>query len=201
MTTRPVNLVRDINRFLAAWDDPTADFNRREVRIFATTCGNLNDTGDPGPDRGVLLTRWHPAFSDAIEPGVRELVLLLVEGFGLVTYTSCQGHDYTEIGLPSVERNVGIFPRSDEERTRVWHLLSQAAAEVNAGEPEIRVRVAADLLRSKVPGDKPAYPVVDLYFDRPAGMSWQDYLTGVDIPYQGAVRAFRNAADSFPGPS
>jgi uncharacterized protein len=179
---RDLNVMRDVESFLAAWDDAGHPYNTRHVVLRSTAFGEVNDTGRPGTDSGKVLTRWHPSFPDALEPGVRELVLLLIERFGWITFSACEGHAYEGLDVEPVERVVCLLPRDEAERVATIDRLAPALARVNGdGAARVRPALVAEVLRSK--SSSARYPVLDLRFTRTPGTAWPDYFSAVDRTY------------------
>src|SRR5262249_47731774 len=135
-----------------------------------------------------VLTRWHPSFAASLEPGVSELVLLLAERYGWITYTSCEGHEYAGSGLDPVERVIGLLPRTDAERAAIVARLGPAVTGLDR-DPDAAVRPALveELLTSKVSGRR--YPVVDVRFARGPDASWPAYFAAVGGAYEALLGA------------
>ena len=176
---------RDINRldgfrdFIQSWEDATHPKNRESVALFHTGYGNINSTGVLGDYRGYALSRWHSQFNASLEDGIKQLVLLLTLQFGWVTYSSCEGHQYRGRGLRSVERRVGIVPRSDAEESAIRHTLGTVAAETNH-----RYRGSAvfvEVCSRALEADGRAYPVIDFVFHR--RRTWKQYFSEIDGVY------------------
>lgn len=179
---RGLNVMRDVESFLAAWEDAGHPYNARDVVLRSTSFGEVNDTGRPGTDSGKVLTRWHPSFPDALEPGVRELVLLLIERRGWVTYSACEGHPYEGLDVAPVERVVGLLPRDPAEREAIVGRLAPALARASAGHgAHARPALVAEVLSSKASGAR--YPVLDLRFVRTPDTGWADYFAAVGPAY------------------
>jgi len=120
--------------------------------------------------QGEALTRHHPDFASSVEPAIWPLVEELVFGWGLVTYSSCEGHH-----LVSQDRftdaYVGIIAPDAEFGETIGALLASAAAvcEVGSG----RVHVRQRLLTGPNDGSVDA---VDLVLKKSASSSWTEYL-------------------------
>src|SRR5262249_18460259 len=94
-----INRISNMENFMRSWDDPAHPKNSRRAHLRQTSYGNINKTGIPGDYGTEILSRWHPQFDAALEPGVKEIVLILVRRFGWITYSSCEGHDYGELPI------------------------------------------------------------------------------------------------------
>jgi hypothetical protein len=137
----PANHIVGLEQLLARWAEPW-------------------DDEAPGPQAGVgvrIYTRSDPRFLAAIEPGVRELVLVVIRALGYVTYSSCEGHRQL-----FAARHVGILPRSDDERREALRVLDTAAQATNATRPHGAVRVL--VRRRVVTSEGPPRACVDVVF-------------------------------------
>lgn len=105
---RTPNSMRDVNAFLTSWDTP--DLVGNEVRLHTSEHGNINTVGLAGIHEADDLTPAHPMWRAAIEPGVWPLVDTVTRAWGLVTYDSCQGHQYTGVDLAPTGLRIGLLP-------------------------------------------------------------------------------------------
>lgn len=186
------NMMADSSAFLRAWDTP-AERSRHEVFPLSTSpYGNINDRGKAGCYDAPDLTPHHPQFHDAIEPGVRDLVLLLVESYRWVTYSSCQGHQYPGLPLPSVERHVGILPRDESERARILNILAAAVSGLTPAydqQNDVRFVISLDQLEDEHGTRR---HTVELWFAIAGG--WSEYFTTIDQVYGYVVTGLRELA-------
>jgi hypothetical protein len=170
---------------MSAWDD----------RSHAGNYTNLVQpagTPEPGDVRTAeILPKWHSKFTDSLEPGVRSLVLYLVHDLDLVTYTSCEGHKAC-VCSDWAERNVGIYPRSDDEREEVWELLTAARAGCTSS---LLDPVRVDIRRSILREENKTSDVVDVYFRRNRIRPWNAYFENLDRAYQRFMNELRCVAD------
>jgi hypothetical protein len=180
-----VNRMVGLDDFLASWENPEHPQNNAPVALHTTEYGNINASGEPGDYRGYTLSKWHARFSDSMEHGIRELVLLLVMGRQWITYSSCEGHYYRRRGLASVERRVGLFPRSDAEQRAIVDFLAAIATQVNRRLwlSPVRVNVRVRELQ----GDQASHSVVDLIFQRSWWATWERYYSRLGSVYNSVV--------------
>jgi hypothetical protein len=178
--------------FMRSWEDPLHPDNLAAVELYHTKYGNINSTGTLGDYRGYALSRWHPRFADSLEQGVMQLVLLLALRFRWVTYSSCQGHYYGGRRLASVERYVGMVPRSDSEQSAIRVVLGTVAAQVNRRHRFSGVHL--EVVSQELETDGPSFPVIDLLFRRPWWATWKRYFSVLDSVYEKVV----NILDSLP---
>ena len=95
---RTPNSMRDVKAFLTRWDSPAA--TRGEVRLHTSEHGNINTVGLAGVHEADDLDPTHSMWRAAIEPGVWPLIDAITRAWGLITYDSCQGHQYAGLDLP-----------------------------------------------------------------------------------------------------
>nr|BEK67488.1 hypothetical protein KPHV_47150 [Kitasatospora purpeofusca] len=174
---RTPNSMRDVNAFTARWDDPAA--TRAEVRLHASEHGNINTVGLPGVHEADDLDPAHPKWREAIETGVWPLVDALTTGWGLITYDSCQGHQYGGLGLAPAELRVGLLPRDCAEYARTAAALCRTATAVASVLPAgIEVRVARSELTCETSGTR--VPVLDLSLHPDHRQDWDAYFADLE---------------------
>lgn len=171
------NAMADVAGFVHRWRDPSAA--RGPVRLEVSDHGNINTVGRPGVHEADDLDPLHPAWREAIEPGVWPLVDLITREWGLVTYDSCQGHRYEGMELAPAERRVCILPRDRHEYATIAAALCRVVAATEADLPEpIRVVVGRAELTCTTTGTR--FQVLDLRFERREHRQWGDYFAGLD---------------------
>jgi len=174
------NHMKGFNDFLASWDDPSHPRNRELVTLHETSFGNISQTGNLGDYRGHALSRWHPQFRASIEPGVRDLVLILVERFGYITYTSCDGHPYPSTTLRPTERHVSLLPRTGSELGEILELMVAVSHEANR---TCRGQVRVTVVRHDLETELSPHPVITWFFfrrGRRVSRNWDRYFAEVD---------------------
>ncbi|MEV7928580.1 radical SAM protein [Kitasatospora sp. NPDC088779] len=157
----PVNRMRDVQTFLATWDNPQAA--RHPAQLVTSAFGNINTTGLPGPTAQSAddLDPAHPQWNDAIEPGIKPLVDHLTGRWHLVTYDSCEGHHYNDGARKSQTCEVGLLPRDGAEYAATAAALCRAATRcAHAMPPAVRLLVARNNLTCETTGR--THPVLDL---------------------------------------
>ena len=179
--SRRVNRIDNLGTFVRSWNDCAHPRNSESVDLRATLFGNINKTGIPGNYRSHVLSRWHPKFATSLEPGIRELVLLLTEKFKWITYSSCEGHQYADMPVSPVERRVRILPRSRTEADSINAILKSVAAEVNAESRSSAV--CASVLSDTVDSELGTLPAIVLCFKRSPSEAWQAYFDLLDSQY------------------
>ena len=170
---RLVNRMPSLSRFVARWDDPSNVENSEPVKLALSEFGNINQSGAPDESTGHVCTPHQSQFPACVEPGIRPMTLLLVQRFGLITYTSCEGHDYGAIGLPSVERHIGILPRSAQEAGKISELVQYACSDQVAQWRGVKPM----WLRQWLHDDERKIEVYDLYFVKRHDLKWGDYFS------------------------
>lgn len=158
---------------MQSWDDPSHAENRDAVNLYMTGFGNINSTGELGNYHGHAVSKWHPLFEKSLESGIKELTLLLVNRFGWITYTSCEGHWYQGVSLHPVERHVGLLPRSTTEAHSIESLLNRVKIRVNRR--YWWTMVYLEVLVHTLESDGKIYRVIDLFFRR-RFIPWKFYF-------------------------
>ncbi|MFD5494611.1 radical SAM protein [Streptomyces sp. NPDC127091] len=174
---RTPNSMLDVNAFLTRWDSP--DVVRGEVRLHTSEHGNINTVGLAGVHAADDLDPAHPMWRAAIESRVWPLVDTVTRGWGLITYDSCQGHQYDGLDLPPTGLRVGLLARDREEYARTAAALCRVAASASRGLPDgIEVNVGRSELTCESTGS--TTPVLDLSLDPSHGRGWQTYFAHLD---------------------
>lgn len=175
--SRDPNRMNDVAGFLSRWDDSAA--SRSTVRLHTSPYGNINAVGKAGVHEADDLDPAHPRWQDAIEPGVWPLVEACTTVWGLVTYDSCQGHDYTGLDLAPATRRVGVLPRNADEyvaaAVAVCWAVTEAAGKLPAS---VRAMVGRTELTCESSGRRA--PVLDLCLDPAPGHGWAAYFRALD---------------------
>ena len=115
----------------------------------------------PGSYSAAVLTPSHPDFFARIEPGIRNLVKLLVSDLGWITYSSCEGHP-TQEGRTLMPRHVGVLPRSRTELLQQRAVLYGVAAAANVAiAAGASVAIREVMLECR---DDKCRPVLDILF-------------------------------------
>lgn len=128
-----INIIYNLRFFIRLWDSKKQS-SSQPIKIGISDDGNYNFTGAEDSFTAPALTRWHPSFALCIEPGVRELVICLIEKFNCITFSSCEGHNSSATGVFSA-RHVSIVPRNNAEFTRYTQIFSEIAAQINKDLP------------------------------------------------------------------
>lgn len=183
-----INRMESLATFLECWRVRRHPDNRAKVPLAKTEYGNINSTGILGNYDGPALSRWHPQFVDAIEPGVRELVLTLTDALGWVTYTSCEGHNYAA-HIPATERHVGILPRSEDEFLAILETLSRLERDFNR--KHFTSPIAVRVEKAAINSPTITLPVVDLFFRRRFLRTWSSYFNSLDGAYHDFISLLR----------
>jgi hypothetical protein len=187
-----INNIHNLGLFMASWDDPSHPRNLGIVDLRKTPYGNVNKTGIAGNYTAQILSRWHPQFSASLEIGIRNLVLVLIERFDWITYSSCEGHYYHDLGVVPVERHVGLLPRSKEESQTMNLFLNKIVNSINEECSSYAVRIV--VIWETVESELGLVPVLGLRFRRVAVTSWESYFQLVDVPYNALVATLRQTA-------
>lgn len=166
------NSMHDVAAFMARWNRPAVP--RPAARLRTSPYGNINTVGLPGVHEADDLDPAHPDWYAALEPGVRPLVDVLTAGWGLITYDSCEGHDYTGTDLPMAERMAGILPRDPDEYAAVASALCRTVTRAAPALPaEVRAAVDRCYLTCETTGRM--WPVLNLRLRPSPGYGRQAY--------------------------
>lgn len=117
---------------------------------------------------------------------MRNLLLVIAIDHNLVTYTSCEGHDYRASRRVPDERHVGVIPRDLEEQHRAIVTFEIVGADVNSALAESAVEVAL-MVHSVSDGDQ-VYPALDLYLSKKVLAQWDDYFAQLDAASECLVK-------------
>jgi hypothetical protein len=183
------NGVSGLARFREEWDlarrvEGTFDNARSEQ-------GHINVEGSARCLSSVIFTPAAPQFWSALEPGVRPLVILLIDSLDCITYSSCEGHPPTDDGYPMRGRHVGILPRDAADHERLLELLRRAAAVTEAVPGVVHVEVREDVLAS----DGVDLPCIDILFVA-ASYDWPAYAANVGTVQDGFIAALKPSGAS-----
>ena len=131
------NSSSNFRAFIRNWD--RGGISSTEAEVVVGQFGNLNHDGEPEiPSWNIL--RADSRFESFIEPGVRDLVLFIVDDLGLITYSSCEGHQYIGTSIKASVRSISIAPRTLEEAGVAWTLLEECANMVESDHVAVCVR-------------------------------------------------------------
>jgi len=189
-----VNEVTGLVHFLRRWQS-------REEKVYGAVplrrseYGNINYEGTPESFDSAIFTRWHASFAESLEPGIRKLVLALVQAWDCLTYSSCEGHRGVG-GTAWRPRHVRMASRSSTEDQRIGAELDRLVAATNAQDlgPPGPIVVKR---RGTVVGDEGLeMPGWDLIFESGSGDE-SNYWAGLDLRYRACLRAV-DAPDGAP---
>jgi len=167
---REPNSIASTRELLCSWEYPRTTV----AKCFAISeAGNINFGGVIAGTYAHIFVPDETDFEASIEDGVRPIVLTIVRDGGLITYTSCEGHDYGSTDGGS-ECHVGVLPRTRAELRRALKTFRYAA-----------MRAAKNLAVSSVAvypwhlydrDSKREVPVVDMYLHRLTNVGWGRYI-------------------------
>lgn len=174
-----INFMSDVPGFLAAWDDRTNPEHAEHVDIYRTEYGNLNNSGQVGNYDGHALSPLHAQFLQAIEPGVRDMVLFFVQQKGWVTYTSCEGHRYdAQTRLHPVERHVGLLPRTAEEYQQIRTFIKDIINQYNRQYMQFPIMLT--MVELTLSSEQSTHQAIDIFFAKQRYAPWWWYFG--DLP-------------------
>ena len=182
-----INFMSDVPGFLAAWDDQQSPENTEHVDIYTTTYGNVNNTGQVGNYDGHALSPLHAQFIQAIEPGIRDMVMFFVHEKNWVTYTSCEGHRYdTYTRLHPVERHVGLLPRTADEYNNI---RSYVDALVQQNHRQYRqYPIILTVVELTLESENSKHKAIDVFFQKHRFAPWWYYFAQLPVVYQRTLK-------------
>lgn len=171
-----INSMDSVDSFLRTWDEEAAIDTIKSDG--ASSSSHINIDGDLYNPTGEIHLPSERCFFEAIEAGVKELVKLLVLKFGVVTYSSCEGHLLPDDSIRL--RSVGLLPRSTDERDWIISFLKPVAEIANmASCSHVGVIISQDILKS----DHQFYETVEINFV-PDVLSTKAYFIQTESSYK-----------------
>lgn len=185
-----MNRFNGYHEFLARWRMPAAVPAAPPLR--QSQAGNRNLSGSAVDTAAYSFAPGQPGFTDSIEPGIRPLVLYLVERVGLITYSSCEGHLPTAAS-PFRPAHVGVLHHASVSPERVGGLtaevlvrwLEEAAYRTMRAlqRPAVGVRAIEDVLDT----EQGPQPCLDVWF-LPIQGTAQTYFDHLPLLIEGYQR-------------
>jgi uncharacterized protein len=172
------NYFRDLKHFMERWDHGSVVITKNP-NLKIGKYGNINLDGTPDCYEAKSFVKGDRGFNDSIERGVRELVLLLIEKLGCITYSSCQGHPACD-AAPMRERHVGIIPRNALEYLELLQHLQNAKEFTNSSVQPQSVRVA--IYEAILDSDDCSLPCFDIFFIS-TNSDKRNYFDDLDVVY------------------
>jgi hypothetical protein len=174
-----------VREFIEQWDDLGTACGTMPASARRSPFGNVNSSGEPNCEDALVLTPQDRSFPDILEDGVRDLVLAFVRRRRWITYTSCEGHDYSGSGLEPVERHVGLLPRDQREWSMLRGYLDDACRLLEVQSAASAVELA--LMEQTLVDGSEAFPVLDIYFAVRQGACWAEYFSSLPRRYEQLV--------------
>jgi len=187
-TSFPVNDVNDLDGFLERWFDQS-EIDFPVIQKEESAIGNVNIGGSYNTNKSYLLTKWHPSFEDHLEGGVRELVVSLIQRWGCITYSSCEGHRSVK-GQNMRPRNVRILAESEVGFKNLILRAKQLGIIANSAIASGSVYLAVEV--SKVTDRGLSAVSVDLVF-RGNDEDEARYWTDLEFAYQSVLAVLSKA--------
>lgn len=100
-----------------------------ESTMFPSVPDISTSWSTPDVAQSAIYARTDPRFLAAIEPGIRELVLTVIEQLDCITYSSCEGHRTTD-GYVQVGQHVDIFAADLNTQENLAQSLERACCGV-----------------------------------------------------------------------
>jgi len=122
----------------------------------------------------AIYGKSDPQFLHSIEPGIRPLVLALIQTLGCITYSSCEGHPTAEQTV-QVGQHVDILARDLNEQSKLMEVLDRMAlAAPNTATARLRVR------RGTVELERATAPSISIEIVPMTGSAWESYRRDAD---------------------
>lgn len=121
---------------------------------------------------GNMLPLGNKNFMHSIEPGIRSLVLLLVNKYQWITYSSCEGH----LSNRSC-REVRLIARNSIELKEIYEVLSSCAKKLGPTSTGIKIVVKQYSIENS---DQKKYPAVSVVFEKQNDCSYENYFLNLD---------------------
>lgn len=158
-----VNFFNGLEDFIAKWEgyvsySPHMD---NDLPFVRGEQGIINLNGELSCLEASIFSKASSLFQDAIEDGVKSLVVFLVYSIDCITYTSCQGHAGSECTSPSY-RNVGILPRNEQEYQDLIEKLNRVKSHVDETSIDSFVKVVVE--ENLVDSETLSMPCIDITF-------------------------------------
>lgn len=121
---------------------------------------------------GNMLPLGNENFVHSIEPGIRPLVLLLVNKYQWITYSSCEGH-------PSNQscREVRLVARNLNELKEMYETLQACAEKLRPASAQIKIVVKKYHIENS---DQKKYPAVSVVFEKQDTCSCENYFLNLN---------------------
>ena len=168
---RDVNEIASVEVLLTEW---TSLSTRKSKQFKISSSGNINLNGEINGKHAVVYAPVDLHFESSIENGVKPLVFALVNEPRLVTYTSCEGHNYWMEEHYS-ECHVGVLPRTCVELRKIWRALkiciAQCAHNMRVSKPRIYPCQLFDQSKNR------QVAVIDIYLHKHEHATEADYFS------------------------
>lgn len=196
LAAREENNFPGARQFMHRWDffrdrpTPSALGTIRSS-VKRSETGNLNIRGTNYASTSTMFISRQDGFLDVVEKGVRAWVELFAIAYDMITYTSCEGHDYGN-AIPPDQRHVGIIPRSDAEY-RICRDFFMAVAEHWNRTGQNHCSEAA-IMEGRLRDRDADLPTLDFYLIKIQATSWADYFRMLDTDTGSLLETFRHVA-------
>ena len=157
---RSPNQLNDVAQLWLTRSDPYHPMNQSTPTFFKTEFGNINGDGNPSSFSSPIMGIKNAHLDSALEPRISPLVSL-INIFGFVTYSSCEGH---LIQASFYEAYAGFL----YESTKQAHTTTLIHFATDSG-----FQVFRTWLVDSIDGTK--YATVEVYFPCVRRMRLEDY--------------------------
>ncbi|QMW01461.1 methyltransferase domain-containing protein [Spirosoma foliorum] len=186
--SREPNRMRNVEAFLANWDNPTLLEINKKVNLKKSSAGNLNYNGSLDGKKGPNLVSKNIHFTSHLEKGVSDLVMYLTGTLDCITYTSCEGHMSERINS---ERHVGIIPRDVIDYIRIINFFSSVWNKVTIIESRFK-SIRFGIAKNNLLDRNRLYSVLDFYLYKHPGQKWKTYFSEINKATQELILILRN---------
>ncbi len=191
---RGINEMENVSDFLACWDRPR-DESFTHLPPVVGLRSHVNVDGDIDNPTAEIACKTARDFLSHLEIGVAEACDLLIHRLGLVTYSSCQGHELPDGRLR--ERDVGVLPRSEDELRWTRCVLTRMASAAHLMAPQgVTLLVEENALRDTSQGV--LYRTLDLRFSSCGVIPPTEYFKATEATYDALVCVLRYWTRALP---
>ncbi|PKO08114.1 MAG: hypothetical protein CVU40_17235 [Chloroflexi bacterium HGW-Chloroflexi-2] len=158
------NFFGGLENFINNWDDRVSieESKNKNPTYVKGKEGAINLNGELSCLEASIFTKNNKFLKEAIEKGVKSLVLYLIYSLDLITYSSCEGHLIDKEKKLIKYRNVGILPRNQEEYDKLEKKFTLIGDRVNKSMDDYCVEIFID--KTFVTSETLIMPCIDIFF-------------------------------------
>ena len=184
-----VNFFNGLEDFIAKWEGYVAysPHMDKDLTFVKGKQGVINLDGERSCFEASIFSKASSLFENAIEDGIKSLVIFLVRSIDCITYTSCQGHAESECTSLSY-RHVGILPRNEQEYQSLIKKLNRVKSHVDETIVDSFVEVVVE--ENFVDSETLRMPCIDITFV-PTENHEDQYFIHLEKTYESFVECIK----------